>query len=69
MAPFKNLSNFCRTLAMPFINYKTNLISTWSEKSVLSNDTKAVDNLLPFRVSGILHHYYKLIELIDKFTD
>ena len=46
MVPFKNLSNFWRTLEIPFINYETNLISTWSEKSVLSNDTKAVDNLV-----------------------
>ena len=69
MVPFKNLSNFWRTLEIPFINYETNLISTWSEKSVLSNDTKAVDNLVSFRVSWVLHHYYKLIELIDKFTD
>ena len=68
MVPFKNLSNFWRTLEMPFINCETNLISTWSEKCVLSNDTKAIDNLVPFRVSGVLHHYYKSIELIDKFT-
>ena len=28
-----------------------------------------VNNLVPFRVGGVLYHYYKLIELIGKFTD
>ena len=30
---------------------------------------KIVNNLVPFRVGGVLHHWYKLAELIDKFTD
>ena len=37
----KYLSNFWKTLEMPLINYEINLILTWSEKCVLSNDTKA----------------------------
>ena len=41
MAPLKNLSNFWRTLEMPLINYKINLILTWSEKCVLSSNTAA----------------------------
>ena len=41
MVPLKYLSNFWRTLEMPLINCEINLILTWSEKCVLSNDTKA----------------------------
>ena len=37
----KYLSNFCRTLEMPFIDCKINLISTWFDKCVLCNDAKA----------------------------
>ena len=37
MVPLKCLSNFRRTLEMPLINCKINLILTWSEKLVLSN--------------------------------
>ena len=40
MVPLKCLSNFWRTLEMPIINCETNLVLTWSEKCVLSNDTK-----------------------------
>ena len=39
--PLKCLSNFWRTLEMPFINFEINLILTLSEKCVLSNNTKA----------------------------
>ena len=39
--PLKYLSNFWRTLEMPLINCEINLILTWSEKYVLSNDKKA----------------------------
>ena len=38
----KYLSNFWRTLKMPLINCEINLIWTWSEKCVLSNDKKAI---------------------------
>ena len=41
MVLLKYLSNFWRTLEMPLINYETNLILTWSDKCLLSNDTKA----------------------------
>ena len=41
MVPLKHLSNFWRTLEMLLINCETNLILTWSDKCVLSNDTKA----------------------------
>ena len=41
MVPLKYLSNFWRTLEMPLINREINLILTWSDKCVLSNDTKA----------------------------
>ena len=41
MVPLKYLSNFWRTLEMPVINCEINLILTWSDKCVLSNDTKA----------------------------
>ena len=37
----KYLSNFSRTLEVPLISCETNLILTWSDKYVLSNDTKA----------------------------
>ena len=39
--PLKYLSNFWRTLEIPLINCDLNLILTWSDKCVLSNDTKA----------------------------
>ena len=41
MVPLKYLSNFWGTLEMPFINCEMNLILNWSDKCVLSNDTKA----------------------------
>ena len=37
----KYLSNIWRTIELPLINYEINLILTWSEKCVLSIDTKA----------------------------
>ena len=37
----KYLSKFLRTLEMSLINCKIILILTWSDKCVLSNDTKA----------------------------
>ena len=36
MVPLKYLSNFWRTLKMPLINCKINLIITWSETCVRS---------------------------------
>ena len=41
IVPLKYLSNFGRTLEMLLINCEINLILTWSDKCVLSNDTKA----------------------------
>ena len=41
MVPLKYLSNVWKTLEMPLTNWEINLILTWSEKFVLSNDTKA----------------------------
>ena len=41
MVPLKYLSNCSKTLEMSLINCEINLIFTWSEKCVLSNDTKA----------------------------
>ena len=41
MAPLKYLSNFWINLEMTLINCGINLILTWSDKCVLSNDTKA----------------------------
>ena len=38
MVPLKYLSNFCKTLEMPLIYCKINLILTWTDKLVLSND-------------------------------
>ena len=39
--PLQHLSNFRRTLEMPLINYKINLILTWFENSVISPNTNA----------------------------
>ena len=39
--PLKYLSNFWRTLEMALLNCEINLILTWSDQCVLSNDTKA----------------------------
>ena len=41
LVPLRYLSNFWRTLEMSLINCEINLILTWSDKCVLSNDTKA----------------------------
>ena len=41
MVPLKYLSKFQRTLEMPLINCEINLMLTWFENCVLSNDTKA----------------------------
>ena len=42
MVPLKYFSNFWRTLEMPLIKCEINLILTWSDKCMLSNDTKAI---------------------------
>ena len=41
MVPLKYLSNVWRTLEIPLVNCENNLILTWSDQFVLSNDTKA----------------------------
>ena len=41
MVPLKYLSNCGRTLEMPLINCEIDLFLTWSDKCVLSSDTKA----------------------------
>ena len=40
MVPIKYLSNFWRNLEMLLSNCEINLILTWSDKCVLSNNTK-----------------------------
>ena len=40
MVPLKYLSNFWRTFEVPLVNREINFILTWSEKCVLSYDTK-----------------------------
>ena len=37
IVPLKHLSNFWRTLDIPFINSEINLILTWSENCVLTS--------------------------------
>ena len=39
IVPLKYLSNFWRTLEMPLINCKVNLILTWSKDCVITNST------------------------------
>ena len=41
MVPLKYLTNFWRTLEMPLINCKVNIILTWSSTCVISNFTGA----------------------------
>ena len=41
MVSLKDLSNVWRTLKMPLFNCEINIVLTWSDKCVLSNDTKA----------------------------
>ena len=41
MVPLKYLCNFRRTLEMPLINCKVNLILTWSSTCVVTNSTGA----------------------------
>ena len=43
MVSLKYLSNFWRTFEMLLTNWEINLILTWSEKCVLSNDTNIND--------------------------
>ena len=52
MVPLIYLSNSWRTLEMPLINCEINLILTWSDKFVLSNETK----LTTFAVTDIKHY-------------
>ena len=42
MVPLKYLSNFWRSFEMPLINCENSLILGWSDKCVLSNDTKEI---------------------------
>ena len=42
MVPLKYFGNFWRTLEMPLINCEINVILTWYDKCLLSNDTKAI---------------------------
>ena len=58
MVPLKFLSIFLRSLEMPLTNCETNLISTWSDKCVISNDTKAT----PFAIPGI-ERYVRVVTL------
>ena len=62
MLPLKYLSNFWRALEMPLTNYEINLILTWSEKCVLSNDTKSTKftTLLDY---NCFKNYYKMIAI------
>ena len=39
MVPLKYLSNFWRTLEMPWINFEVNVILTWSSACVITNST------------------------------
>ena len=39
IVPLEYLSNFCRTLEMPLINYQVNLILAWSSTCVTSSGT------------------------------
>ena len=41
MVPLKYLSNVWRTFETPLINCEINIILTWCDKCVLSNDAKA----------------------------
>ena len=41
MVPLKYLSNFWKTLDMPLANCEINLILTWVDKCLSSNDKKA----------------------------
>ena len=41
MVPLKYLSNFWKTLEMPFINREVNLMLTWSSTCVITNSTGA----------------------------
>ena len=45
LVPSKYIRNFQRTLEMSLIHCEINLILTWSEKCVLSNDTKEQQHL------------------------
>ena len=39
IVPLRDLNNFWRTLEMPLINCKVNLVSTWSSTCVITNST------------------------------
>ena len=45
MVPLKYLSNFCRTIEMPLINYEVELILTWSANCVIIYTDVADQNL------------------------
>ena len=46
MVPLKYLSNFCRTIEMPLINYEVELILTWSANCVIIYTDVADQNLI-----------------------
>ena len=50
----KHLSNFCKALNIPLINYETELIFTWSKKCVLADMTAANNSLtgLEFQITS-----------------
>ena len=58
MVPLKYLSNFWRTLETPLINYEINHILIWSDKCVLSNDTKTIIFVLTYT-----KHYVPVVTL------
>ena len=43
MVPLNYVSSFWRTFEMPLIFCEINVISTWSDESVLPNNTKATE--------------------------
>ena len=47
MISLKYLSNFCRTLEMPLINFEVELILTWSENFVIISTDVANQNPAP----------------------
>ena len=66
MVPFKYLSNFWRTLTMPLINCKTNLILTWPENFVIS--TAAPNQVATFVITDTKRFVSVVTLSIDDIT-
>ena len=64
MVPLKYLSNFCRTLEMPLINCKINIILIWSADCIILS-TAAVNQGARFAITD-KKRYVPVVTLLNQ---